>query len=702
MFNDKKHYITYIETQKKIEILKKTSPSEFNKLYKLNTKYIFLYPTYKKNILYYKFTALASLFFYELNNRYDLIHAKSLNIVEINNKSLIADAYVIIKDRLQLDNKINVIYPKFMSGSSDVTENAHYSRTGNSSNIITCNDKDEYDRALDAFDGVDFIYIDIVDDNYDVLDRLIDCDVLNVGANAVLLVGNNVDLHRIAKCCSFFDEFFITYSETIGANTDYVYLVLKSKKQHKGKLDNKIKVSELCVITYTKLYMELINMNNSIIHMSAVAKFDAEKIKEYNLYSCIRWSQKYGLSLLDNIGIPALDDKLKQKILKELFDDRQILLTFQKSNGAGNIVNLIDTNTDFTMIPDSFKEMQKKFYYEIRAIDYRDLTVYHNVKLKLDPYYKKITKIISHDFNLHNDYISQAWLKMTEILHETKLLKNMQTVNTFHICELPGAFINAIKFYVNNHTKILKWEWVAQSLNPELTKHVDIKDKTKLKAFDDEAGLLKRFPNRYDFGPKNTGDVTDTDNIQYYAKKYTNIDLVTADCGVSIMMSEYSHKLSFATYVFILALLKKGGNSLIKRYIPINNNQEIFMIYLYYLHFEKLIFYKPLLNPQSQEYYIVGIGYRGISPILLDKLYGILNNTISRGIIDISNIDHTFLETLDKYQNIIQDNMNSYIRKKIYFTDNFDTISESDWKNIENNNRVKLNNWIKKYMHGKF
>ena len=52
--------------------------------------------------------------------------------------------------------------------------------------------------------------------------------------------------------------------------------------------------------------------------------------------------------------------------------------------------------------------------------------------------------------------------------------------------------------------------FVYQSLKPE--RHT-----TTFKA---EQRLLDKYRSNLDYGPKNTGDITDLENIKYYKKKY--------------------------------------------------------------------------------------------------------------------------------------------------------------------------------------
>ena len=49
----------------------------------------------------------------------------------------------------------------------------------------------------------------------------------------------------------------------------------------------------------------------------------------------------------------------------------------------------------------------------------------------MDYYHKKITKVVARQFKLHDNYISQAWLKMTEMLHQFDLIDKNKVSNDF-------------------------------------------------------------------------------------------------------------------------------------------------------------------------------------------------------------------------------------------------------------------------------
>jgi hypothetical protein len=59
------------------------------------------------------------------------------------------------------------------------------------------------------------------------------------------------------------------------------------------------------------------------------------------------------------------------------------------------------------------------------------------------------------------------------------------------------------------------------------------------------------------------------------------------------------------------------------------------------------------------------------------------------------NIPDSFLAQLDKAQHLLLDNMNDFIRKKIYFADNFSELTEKDWEQINAASKDKIKEWFR-------
>jgi hypothetical protein len=142
----------------------------------------------------------------------------------------------------------------------------------------------------------------------------------------------------------------------------------------------------------------------------------------------------------------------------------------------------------------------------------------------------------------------------------------------------------------------------------------------------------------------------------------------------------------------IFSCCKKGGNAILKKIFPIENSQELSMLYLFYTLFESVIIYKPKINYYSQEYFLVGLKYKGINTKLLDKLIDFLKEYKTVGF--LSNIPINFSLQVDKAQNELIENMNKFIKKQIYFCDNFENITDKEWNIIKKSIKEKIKEWI--------
>ena len=176
---------------------------------------------------------------------------------------------------------------------------------------------------------------------------------------------------------------------------------------------------------------------------------------------------------------------------------------------------------------------------------------------------------------LKDNSISQAWLKMYEIITDCNIVPTGRkgTFKSFHICEAPGTFINCLNNYIHTKTKYDNFEWKSQSLCGKGCGGKGGKDGT---AFGDDFGLIRRHKNRWNWGADETGDITHINNIQHYAKlvndmneKGQSIDLMTSDCGLPMKSTGYE-KVAFASFLAILHILPKGGTMVYKILSPID------------------------------------------------------------------------------------------------------------------------------------
>jgi len=357
---------------------------------------------------------------------------------------------------------------------------------------------------------------------------------------------------------------------------------------------------------------------------------------------------------------------------------------FNSNNQLVQVGRLIDSRKDFTKanpteVYDKLKD-QLRFYKGTGKMG-KDNRHIENLDVK-------VQKLLG-DFS-----ISQAWLKMYEIITECKLIPNNRkgVYRSFHICEAPGTFINCINNYIHTKTQYDSYEWKANSLKPSG------------KIIGDTYGLIKRHPNNWDWGVDGTGDITNTSNIRHYAKiaKSMNANLMTSDCGLPWGDPKYYH-VAFASYVSILCSLPNNGTMVYKILSPIDIPLIWNLIYITYTNFKEMYFFKPVQNSQSREFYIIGKGYQGTDQKVLDKL---LNLVDKFGRKDFNKEEYDMYSDMYPEEFVIQvqtiserlaSNYVNSIERIIYYVDNIDLLGKYYQKHIEDYMKEKNEDWIKKY-----
>lgn len=369
---------------------------------------------------------------------------------------------------------------------------------------------------------------------------------------------------------------------------------------------------------------------------------------------------------------------------------------FPSNNQLVQVGRLIDSRRDFskaTKRPGEKYDPQTQLYDKLKdqLRYYKGKGAYRNVP-NLD---------ITVQQRLGDSSISQAWLKMYEIITDCELVPQNQsgTFHSFHLCEAPGTFINALNNYIRTKTQYSGFEWHAQSLNSKTAK------------IGDTFGLIKRHPQRWDWGPTGTGDITQVENIRYYKSQIANrspVKLITSDCGLEWGNPKYEF-VAFASYVAILDILPKGGTMIYKILSPIDLPLIWNLIYITFTNFKEMYFFKPVQNAQSREFYIIAKDYLGTAPDVLDKLLDIVQKW---GKLDSSGYKSKWIEELDLFGDsypeefVVQivriseqlsQNYVSSIERIIYYMDNVDQLGDEYKRHIEKYIQEKNEDWLRTY-----
>lgn len=279
--------------------------------------------------------------------------------------------------------------------------------------------------------------------------------------------------------------------------------------------------------------------------------------------------------------------------------------------------------------------------------------------------------------------VSQAFLKMIEIIHEFNFI-DKTNIKTLHICEAPGQFVMAFKYYCQKNGII--YDWVANSLNPNNKDNIK---KYGGNIFSDVYGLMKSNPDKWIWGADQTGDITNIDNIKELTKnKY---DVITSDCGLPTdefgLQEDQMAFINLCQIIVILFGIRKNGNACFKTYLPCSKIITITLIHLIVESFENVYMFKPSLNPSSSEIYIVCMhfNYFNKHDFLLDLYYN-HNKTLN-----VSHISDSYIYNIN---DLSIHNKSSIFRSMLlyYFLD-----SEDQYKKLVRNQKSFAQNWIRKY-----
>jgi len=307
----------------------------------------------------------------------------------------------------------------------------------------------------------------------------------------------------------------------------------------------------------------------------------------------------------------------------------------------------------------------------------------HSVKLEIEKVLKEwdINKKYSNPYEFINTSydsqtlsvcsyrpISRAFFKLIEVIHHYKF-NFPNKLNSFHLAEGPGGFIEAIQ-YVRNNPSDTYYGMTLMTGNKEIPK------------WDKMSFFLNKNPNIViEKGADQTGNLYSIENLKYVYEKYKHsMDFITADGGFDYStdfnkQEECSLNLIFSEICFAMVLQKKGGSFVLKIFDTFSHC-SIQLIYLLTYLYEDVCITKPLPSrPANSEKYIICNNFKMVSnlPSLIEqilknftliktnKLTSIFNNPISNLFIDkIKEINSIYgqsqIENIVSILNNIKDN----------------------------------------------
>uniref|UniRef100_A0A6C0HZQ4 Ribosomal RNA methyltransferase FtsJ domain-containing protein n=1 Tax=viral metagenome TaxID=1070528 RepID=A0A6C0HZQ4_9ZZZZ len=207
--------------------------------------------------------------------------------------------------------------------------------------------------------------------------------------------------------------------------------------------------------------------------------------------------------------------------------------------------------------------------------------------------------------------LSRSYFKMVELCQLFSLINiNLPEINTFHLAEGPGGFIEAI---ARKRTSI-KGKTVDKYYGMTL---LDNKEDVNIPSWKKSADFLKEFENNVilENGIDGTGNILSLENFTYVSRKYgSSMDIVTADGGFDFSMDFNQQeimigKLLFSQIAFAVCLQKKGGSFILKIFDCFMQH-TVDLLELLASFYEKTYIVKPQTSRYANsEKYIVCTGF---------------------------------------------------------------------------------------------
>lgn len=251
--------------------------------------------------------------------------------------------------------------------------------------------------------------------------------------------------------------------------------------------------------------------------------------------------------------------------------------------------------------------------------------------------------------------LSRSYFKMLEMLNIFNVEFGKNPIQTFHLAEGPGGFIEAIR----NVRNCPDDKYIGMTI-------LDDQNDPNIPAWKKSDTFLKNNPNIIiETGADNTGNILHLDNFAYCKEKYSSsMNLITADGGFDFSSDFNNQELSitnllFAQIAFAIIMQKKDGTFILKLF-DIFMEHTVGLLYLLSSLYEKVYITKPQTSRYANsEKYLVCKGFiysnnSSLYPILynaFEKMLAMPSDKYIKGFFSTP-ISYYFLSKLEEYNSI--------------------------------------------------
>jgi len=297
--------------------------------------------------------------------------------------------------------------------------------------------------------------------------------------------------------------------------------------------------------------------------------------------------------------------------------------------------------------------------------------------------------------------LSRSYFKMIELVNIFDLFFDSRPIQSFHLAEGPGGFIEALaELRKCQYDKYIGMTILDETNDPNIP------------AWKKTEYFLRQNKNVViETGADKTGNVLSLENLLYCKEKYgSTMDIITADGGFDFSLDFNNQeiniaKLLFAQVSFALLMQKKGGCFILKIF-DVFMQHSIDILYILSSFYDKVYIVKPHTSRYANsEKYIVCKGFTSIpveqfTPYIcraFDIMVTSANSSLDLYIHRFLNIPITtyFLTKIEEYNAIFGQQQVENIHHTITFIDN--KYKQDKIDNIINTNVQKCILWCNKY-----
>lgn len=353
------------------------------------------------------------------------------------------------------------------------------------------------------------------------------------------------------------------------------------------------------------------------------------------------------------------------------------IINYEQTKDPNNLIKISNNNLENTLL----NTIKEKLNINKIGIDSREPEKWNEIVYQLN-ISQQVMKSIRNKYNIT---VTRAFVKLYEIYSELPIINDKPELQSLHICEAPGHFINATNYYIKTFYPNTKHMWYGNSLNPNNKENI----KKYGTLFNDSYGFMKKYPERWLWGANDTGDITNPINIEYFKKKYEHkMNILTSDCGLGsserfeyYAQEDWMSILNFSQIFVSLITLKIGGTGIFKFFIPFSKPLTLSMLNLLSVYFEHLNIIKPITSsPTNNEIYFVAINKKyHLTENNYNKFIDILKN-FSNTIKLFETISENFIKQIYEASEMFVNAQIKQIDTIYYFYDREDVLKKENYE----------------------